>query len=708
MAGSLAQFERPGSNTFIPLTNDEYCDHIHALDVMHRRSHRNGFFLNSEELISLVHLPDASVTSEKLYRIVKQTCKAPSIVENNSLHLGTNNHNGTTTQVSLSDQQRLKHTYIVGAQGSGKSTLLCNMIAQDMQSGHGLALLDPHGDLVDDVLLRVPEHRKQDVIVFDPSDTEFPIAFNILHAHTELEKELLASDLVGIFKRLSTSWGDQMHSVFANAILAFLEHKAGGSLLDLRRFLVDKRYRTSFLEGVQDSEITFFWEKEFTLLPARAQAPILTRLNSFLRPKAIRNMVGQQNNTVDFDAIMNGRKILLAKLAHGGIGEENAALLGALLVSKFQIAAASRQSLTKESRNPFYLYIDEFQNFTTPSMEMLPSGGRKYAIGLTLAHQELHQLTSRNAEVASSVLANPYSRICFRLGETDAKKLASGFTHFSDSDFQNLSIGEAICRCEQSALDFNLTTNPLSESDRNSSTIAEEIREHSRGIYAVPVSELPQAPEQTFEAPTTEQKALESVANLRQEKPADIPKPKTTPRTLVEPPIMGKGGHKHKYLQQLFKKVSEEYGYKADIEQQTDDGTGSVDLALSDHKRRIACEISITTPQSYELKNVQKCVRNGYDPVILISVDQKQLRKHKEYIESHLSETEKTLVRFMVPDEFLEFLEQHAPQKDEDSGTTVKGYKVKINYKALKPEELALKRKAIAKVIAQSMQHVTK
>ena len=220
-------------------------------------------------------------------------------------------------------------------------------------------------------------------MLLDPSDEAYPVGFNILSAHSELERNLLASDLVSVFRRLSTSFGDQMNTVLANAIMAFLESTEGGTLSDLRRFLVEPAFRERVLATVRDPEIVYYWQKEFPLLTGKPQGPILTRLDTFLRPKVIRHMVSQKENRLDFAAIMNGRKILLAKLAQGLIGEENSYLLGTLIVSKLNQMAMSRQNMAAAERKAFYLYIDEFHNFVTPSMAAILAGARKYNLGLS-------------------------------------------------------------------------------------------------------------------------------------------------------------------------------------------------------------------------------------------------------------------------------------------------------------------------------------
>jgi hypothetical protein len=314
LGGALTQFADPTSNELIPLTNDGYPDEIHEEDLLSRQTHRSGMILNSDELISLIHFPSTSVRSEKFKREERRTRAAPTLALGHKTIIGENIHNGKKTEITLSPEQRIKHTYIIGASGTGKSTLLLNMIIQDIRNGEGVGVLDPHGDLIDKVLGYIPENRFSDVILFDPSDENYPIGFNILSAHSEQEKTLLSSDLVAGFRRLSTSWGDQMTSVLGNAILAFLESEKGGTLADLRRFLVEKEFRQLFLETVKDKEVVYYWQKEFPLLVGKPQGPLLTRLDTFLRPKLIRHMICQKENRLDFRKIMDGKKIFLAKV----------------------------------------------------------------------------------------------------------------------------------------------------------------------------------------------------------------------------------------------------------------------------------------------------------------------------------------------------------------------------------------------------------
>lgn len=706
LGAGLRQLENSESNELIPLTNDGYDDEDHEEDLILRRSRRTGMILNSEELVSLVHLPSLTVRAEKLIRDVKKTKAAPADAIGHDLVLGENIHLGKRVTAGLGREQRLRHMYLIGATGTGKSTLLFNLILQDLRHGQGVAVLDPHGDLIDKILGNIPESRLQDVVLIDPADTEFPVGLNVLTSHSDVEMNVLSSDLVAVFRRLSTSWGDQMNSVFGNAILAFLESDRGGTLADLRRFLVEADFRKSFLGSVKDPEVVYYWLKEFPMLSGKPQGPILTRLDTFLRPKLIRNMVCQKEG-LNFENILDGRKIFLAKLSQGLIGEENSYLLGALLVSKIQQAAMARQMRDASERKPFYLYVDEFQNFVTPSMASILSGARKYGLGLILAHQELRQLWNRDTEVANSVLSNPGVRICFRLGDFDAQKLSEGFATFDAADLQSLKIGEAVCRIERMDQDFNLTTTPIAgvdaEESKRRSVLAREL---SRWKYAKPKAEIESklaseriaVPAEVREVPLPPMKAA---------KPR-VPEspPETMPKVAPAPPMEGKGGPQHKYLQALIKRMAEEKGFRAIIEKAILGG-GSVDVSIERDGKLIACEISETTSDSHELKNIEKCLAAGYEKVILCSQEKKFLEKVRAGSEKGLRRDEVARVLFLQPEELYFLLEEEAASlagKEE----RVKGYRVKTSFSPVREGEKKTKREAVAKVILGAMKRMKK
>jgi DNA helicase HerA-like ATPase len=658
LAYAVSGAMRSEANEVVLADSGEHSFETEVEDLLDRAAHRSGMLLSLSEILTLLHPPSASVRSERLVRQGARTKSAPASALGRGLLLGTNEHDGETLRVSLSTEERLRHTYVIGASGTGKSTLLLSMAMQDIAAGNGFAVLDPHGDLIEDILARIPEERAGDVIVFDPADEAYPVGFNILSAHSELERTLLSSDLVAVFKRLSTSFGDQMVAVLGNAILAFLESAEGGTLLDLRRFLIDKSFRARFLETVQDEHVVSYWQEEFTLLNGLPHAPILTRLNTFLRPKLIRNMVAQKEDRLDMRAIMDGKKILLAKLSQGGIGEENSHLLGSLIVAKIAQAAMSRQDEAAAARVPFFLYIDEFQNFITPSLAAILSGARKYGLGLTLAHQEMRQLKSRSEEVASAVLGNAFTRIVFRVGDQDAKTLADGFSFFEANDLQNLGIGEAIARIERPDFDFNLRTSPLApvpedvgRSRRNAVIYA------SRTSFATPNEEV----ESDLRARGAAERSGE-VAEFRTPKRRASRAEKTSPTPVSTPPadhLPGRGGPQHKYLQSLVRKLAEDRGFKVSVEKRVLDGHGHIDVYLEREEISIGCEISVSTRAEHETQNLSKCLAAGFGYAVLVSPDERTLSEARTLF----GQVDDKRVRFLSPDDFIGFLDEFVSPK---------------------------------------------
>ncbi len=709
------------SNELIAL-NNEGCDGTeHQSDVLRRQTHRSGMILSARELLTFAHLPSASVRSDKLRRLVRKTKAAPEEALGNELRLGINHHRGADTVVTLSTDQRLRHTYVIGASGTGKSTLLLNMVLADIEHGNGLAVLDPHGDLIDDIVANLPESRLDEVILLDPSDSAFPIGLNILEAESETETNLLSSDLVAVFRRLSTSWGDQMDAVFGNAILAFLSSKRGGTLLDLRRFLIDAAFRRDFLTSVEDPEVVYYWQKAFTLLKGNAQAPIVTRLDTFLRPKLIRYMVAQKQGKLSFGRVMDESKILLAKLSQGAIGEENSHLLGSLLVTKFNQAALGRQATQRDDRRPFFLYLDEFQKFITPSLADLLTGARKYGLGVTLAHQDLTQSEGKSREVASAA-ASTYTRIFFRTNESDARKLAAELSYFEAKDILNLGTGDAIVRLERSANDFNLETDPPPYPERDQIAWRREVVQYNtRDTYATPREEVeasliyieeeaPLRPKGSASPGVERAKERERLAETTnpseaERKPAGESPQRVSP-VVVSAHTEGRGGAQHKYLQTLIQKWGEASGYKTSIEEQVLGGAGSVDVSLTLGDRKIACEISVTTSVEHELGNIHKCIAAGFDPVIWISPDAEARRKA---IASLAKEPENIQKRVQVisPDMLFEALESlAAPAAPEVS--TIRGYKVRVTNAGGNADEDAAKKDLLLRIIAKSMGKIGK
>jgi hypothetical protein len=738
LAGSLRVFAEPQGNELIPLENDQYPFEEHVEDLLRRQSRRSGMLLNSDELVGFVHLPSSAVRSSALQRDAGKTKAAPTIARNSAgLLLGNNVHLGESIPVRLSPGQRVRHTHIIGASGTGKSTLLFNLVRQDIENGDGVAVLDPHGDLVDKVLGIIPPSRIGDVVLVDPSDTEYPIGFNILLAHSELEKNLLASDLVSVFRRLSTSWGDQMDIVLRNAILAFLESTTGGTLSDLRRFLIEPNFRNQFLTTVRDPEVGYYWQKVFPhLTGSKSIGPVLTRLQTLLSQKSIRLMVSQPENRLDFAEIMDSGKIFLAKLPQGLMGTEDSYLFGTLLVSKFQQLAMSRQAQQMSLRRDFWLYIDEFDNFITPSMAEILKGARKYRLGLTLAHHELHQL-ERNADVGSAVMSHPATRIVFRVGDADAKKLAEGFSFFVAQDLKNLEVGQAIARVERSDFDFNLSV-PLPEKvdEEEAARRRQEVITASREKYGTPRAQVETAllrasePERPAEKVIPKPAVVAEKPAAPEQAPAKVvppvlppppvvapaePKPLTVaatkPPAIAErkaasaPPDLGRGGAQHKAIQQRIKQAAEKLGFRSVIEKQIPEG--SVDLLLERPDQIFACEISITTTIDHEIGNVQKCLKAGFPTVAVICVDAERLRKIEAAVTSSIGPDVAARLIYSEPDEFIARLQALPPQVPK-APETRRGYKIKRSARDLTPEEQKQREEAAIQSIAEAMRKKTK
>ncbi|MBI5769811.1 MAG: type IV secretion system DNA-binding domain-containing protein [Verrucomicrobia bacterium] len=755
LAGALRVFAHPSANELIPLRNDRYPFEAHVDDVLRRQSHRTGMLLNLDELLGFVHLPTSEVRSPKLLRHFAKTKPAPdAVTKATGCFLGWNVHLGNQRGVWLTAEQRVRHTHIVGASGTGKSTLLFNLIRQDIAAGEGVALLDPHGDLVDQLLSVIPPTRIGDVILLDPAAEEFSIGFNILSAHSDWEKTLLASDLVSVFQRLSTSWGDQMGSVLNNAILAFLESAQGGTLADLRRFLLEPAFREKFLTTVRDPDIVYYWRKGFAQLTGnKSIGPVLTRLETFLAPKPIRYMVSQPVNRLDFADILDSGKIFLAKLSQGLIGQENAHLLGSLLMAKFQQTAMARQRQQSGARRDFWLYLDECHHFITPSTAEILSGARKYRVGLSLAHQELRHL-QRDPEVASAVMANCCTRICFRVGDQDARVLEGGFSFFEARDLQNLGTGEAVCRVERSEWDFNLTV-PLPElpSDAEATTRRREVITASREKYATrrevveatlqqcsivdlvsprasppkpsreptrvaddtsataptprPEAVLPTQPANAPAITTVNLPAAAPVAAKSASAAIPVIRPVTAAdETKKSFPVgeAGRGGIQHKAIQKRIKAAADTLGFQTAIEHTILDGAGSVDVLLARGGAKIACEITVTTTVDHEVGNVAKCAKAGFQEIAVVAVTAEKLARVETAVANSLGPDIAPCVGYFLPDQFIAHL-QTLPQPPPPAPDVrvSRGYKIKRFYPQLSPEEAKAREGAAIQAIADLM-----
>ncbi len=340
----------------------------------------------------------------------------------------------------IKTDDRRRHMYLIGKTGMGKSTILENMIVEDIRMSRGVAVVDPHGDLAEKIIEFIPPHRVQDIIYFNPSDMDYPIAFNVVEQVEPHLRHLVASGLIGVFQKLwADSWGPRLEYILRNTILAILDYP-DSTLLAVTRMLSDKPFRKKVIEQIQDPVVKAFWVKEFAgyadKFAAEAVSPIQNKVGQFLSSSLIRNIVGQVKSSIDIRKVMDEGKVLIMNLSKGRIGEDNSELLGAMMITKIQLAAMSRVDIHEDERRDFYLYVDEFQNFATESFANILSEARKYRLNLIMGHQYIEQLSEK---VKFAVFGNVGTLVVFRVGAADAEELVKEFTPvFTEEDLVNL------------------------------------------------------------------------------------------------------------------------------------------------------------------------------------------------------------------------------------------------------------------------------
>ena len=350
------------------------------------------------------------------------------------------NFRNQEAKFGIKTDDRRRHMYVIGKTGMGKTNLLEHMVIQDIQNGHGVAYVDPHGDTAEKLIKAIPSSRINDVIYFNPADIDYPVAFNVMEKVNPEYRHLVASGLVGVFKKIwADSWGPRLEYILRNAILALLEYP-GSTLLGVTRMLVDKNYRIRVVNKLTDPVVRSFWVDEFPKWNERVLqevvSPIQNKVGQFLSSSLIRNIVGQTRSSFDIREIMDDRKILILNLSKGRIGEDNSALLGAMMITKIQLAAMARVDILEEERKDFYLYVDEFQNFATESFTNILSEARKYRLNLILANQYIMQLDEK---VSAAIFGNAGTLIAFRVGAVDAEFMEKEFEPiFMMNDLVNL------------------------------------------------------------------------------------------------------------------------------------------------------------------------------------------------------------------------------------------------------------------------------
>ncbi len=444
IAGSFKQFNNENNGFAIARTYKS----SDIVQRFHARTLENPFLLNVAELATIYHLPNNTVKTPNIYWVKSKKLEPPNDLPkptnekgSDTTLLGVTNFRGLRQPFGIKTLDRRRHMYIIGKTGMGKTTIIENMVFSDIMAGRGVGVVDPHGDLADAVLDFVPSWRTNEVIIVDPSDREWPIAFNMLENIDPSLNTIVASGLVGIFKKIyGHSWGPRLEHILRNVILSLLEYP-GTTMLGIPRILQDAKFRAQVVRKIQDPLVKSFWVNEFDKLDPRqrteAISPILNKVGQFLSSPIIRNILGQVKSKVDLRFAMDNKKIVIVNLSKGKIGEDNSSLMGAMMITKFQIDAMSRSNIPEKDRVDFYLYVDEFQNFATDSFATILSEARKYKLNLNMANQYIAQMSE---EVRDAVFGNVGSIVSYQVGVDDAEYLSQQFSEeVTPVDLTNLS-----------------------------------------------------------------------------------------------------------------------------------------------------------------------------------------------------------------------------------------------------------------------------
>jgi hypothetical protein len=432
IVGGFKQFNTTNLNGFTSAKMYNNVDFIN--DYQSRLFFDDGYILNIEELASLYHLPHSSVETPNMKWTTAKTSEPPSNIPMEGLSdpgdislFGLTNFRGRHLKFGIRRKDRGRHMYIIGQTGAGKSFLLQLLTLSDIYHDQGFAIVDPHGDFATDIMKYIPEHRLNDVIYLNPADREFPMAFNPMEITDPAMKDHISSELVGVLKRMFDSWGPRLEYILRYTLLALLDHP-DSTMLDIPRMLNEKDFRKQVINNIKDPVVKSFWITEFASwnekFASEAVAPVLNKVGAFVANPLVRNIIGQKKSAFNIRQIMDEGKILLVNLSRGQVGEDNAAILGALMVTKIQLAAMSRADMPLEDRRPFYLYVDEFQNFATDSFAVILSEARKYGLNLTVANQYVSQMPE---VVRDAVFGNVGTMVSFRIGPGDSKVLGSYF-----------------------------------------------------------------------------------------------------------------------------------------------------------------------------------------------------------------------------------------------------------------------------------------
>lgn len=462
---------------------------------------RNVSILNITELATVFHFPNKEVGTPNIIWLTARKSQAPANIPTEGLYLGDSLFRSVKKQVYMKTEDRTRHFYIIGQTGTGKSQMMMFLALQDIKNGEGVAIIDPHGSDIDELLGKIPPERLDDVILFDAADTERPLGLNIMDAQTDEERHMAINAFIALLYKLYDPnhqgiMGPMLERTIRNVMLTAMVDPQS-TLIDVMRLLIDRKYYLKFIDKIQDPLVKRFWTDEMANTPeARKNENMgyfVSKFDRFITDKLMRNLLGQPKSAFKFDEIMAQKKILLVDLAKGKIGEENSSFLGLLLVPKILSAALGRHKyLGKEEFPHFYLYVDEFQNFATSDFATILSEARKYKLNLTVAHQFVEQLAE---DIKEAIFGNVGTMSIFRVGTKDAEFLEPYVQPtFTKADLSNLSVGNCYMKLlidghPSIPFSMNLDWNKISANKKDPS-IANQIKENSRIKYGTPAAEV--------------------------------------------------------------------------------------------------------------------------------------------------------------------------------------------------------------------------
>lgn len=453
VASSFSQFSSPEGNNLnkAKVKNKDAFIKNYIYRIFSERDPK--MLLNTEEIASVYHFPNQYVETPSLVLLSAKDAPAPPNLPEEGTTLGEAVFRGVIRKIKIKNDDRLRHIYIIGKTGVGKTTMMETMILDDIRDGKGVGLIDPHGDLVESLLTKIPKSRAEDVILFDPGEMERPLGLNLLEWKTKEERDFLVQEAVSIFYKLFDPTrqgfiGPQFEHWMRNAALTLMDQPDGGTLIEIPRLFTDKSFELKCVQNIKDETVKHFWTKQMAQTSQQHKSEMLNYFTSkfgrFMTNEMVRNIMGQAKSSFDLREVMDKKKIFLANLSKGKMGEVNSNLIGMILVAKLQMAAMSRVDIPEDERVDFFLYVDEFQNFATDSFATILSEARKYHLSLTIANQYVAQLEEN---IRDAVFGNAGTLTSFRIGAADAEYVTKEFEPvFTQEDLINVDKYHAYIR----------------------------------------------------------------------------------------------------------------------------------------------------------------------------------------------------------------------------------------------------------------------